>query len=376
MARVAIVHDYLTQRGGAERVVLSMVRAFPGAPLFTSVYEPSSTFPEFAEVDVRPMRLSRFGVLRDDHRRGLPAYPFAFSARRIDADIVLCSSSGFAHGVRTGGLKVVYCYTPPRWLYHEAEHYMRQWPPAVVAATSVLRPALRYWDRRAASSADRYLTSSSAVRDRIRTEYAIESDIVPPGTNLDAGGEQTPVTGLRPGFALCVSRLLSYKNVEDVALAFARLPHVPLVIVGDGPAAEEVRRVAGPNVTMLREVTNAQLRWLYANCALLVTASYEDFGLTPVEAAGWGRPTAALRAGGFLDTVVEGVTGFFFDEPEPPSIADAVERVLGQHFAEGPILEHARFYSEDSFIARLRAAVLDVPTQREWRAPLPKGSTP
>lgn len=370
MARVAIVHDYLTQRGGAERVVLSMVKAFPGAPVYTSVYEPASTFAEFADVDVRPMALSRLGLLRRDHRRGLPAYPFAFSAQRIDADIVLCSSSGFAHGIRTNGLKVVYCFTPPRWLYKEADHYMRQWPSPVVAATSVLRPLLRRWDRRAAASADRYLTSSTAVHERILREYGRESDIVAPGTNLGVEGEQTPIDDLEPGFALCVSRLLSYKNVDAVARAFADLPDLRLVILGDGPAEPEVRRAAGPNVRIIPVATNAELRWLYSNCSLLVAASYEDFGLTPVEAAAWGRPTAALRTGGFLDTVVEGVTGDFFDEPTPPAIADTVRRLLDRRLPEGPILEHASFYSEDAFIKRLNAAVIDQPDAIERDAPL------
>ena len=356
---VAIVHDYLTQRGGAERVVLSMVKAFPDAPVYTSVYEPASTFPEFADIDVRPMVLSRVSLLRRDHRRGLPAYPFAFSARKVDADIVLCSSSGFAHGIRTDGFKVVYCYTPPRWLYKEARPYMRQWPAAVVAATYALRPALRRWDRRAAASADCYLTSSTAVRDRIAREYGIESSVVPPGTNLGVDGERLAVPGLEVGFALCVSRMLSYKNVDAVARAFELMPHLQLVIVGDGPAASDVRRAAGRNVRIIPEVTNSELRWLYANCSLLIAASYEDFGLTPVEAATWGRPTAALRSGGFLDTVVEGVTGYFFDEPTPESIARTVERVVGSGLTEGPIIDHASFYTEEAFIARLRAAVSD-----------------
>lgn len=357
MVSHAIVHDYLTQRGGAERVVLSMVKAFPDAPVYTSVYEPTSTFREFAEVDVRPIGLSRLSMLRQDHRRGLPAYPFAFATRKIDADVVVCSSSGFAHGVRTDGFKLVYCYTTPRWLYDESQPYMRQWPSWVITATAALRPLLRQWDRRAAASADCYLTSSTAVRDRIRRDYDIESSIVAPGTNLGVTGEQTPVEGLDRGYALCVSRLLSYKNVDAVAAAFAQIPHLQLVILGDGPAAPEVRQACGANVTILPEATNAELRWLYANCSMLVAASYEDFGLTPVEAAAWGRPTAALRAGGFLDTVVEGTTGHFFDEPEPDHIAKTIERVLGDDLPASPIRAHAAYYTEDAFVARLREAV-------------------
>ena len=128
---IAIVHDYLTQRGGAERVVLSILKMYPDAPLFTAVYNPDGTYPEFADYDVRPLWTNRVGALRRDHRRGLLIYPLAFSALKVDTDVVVCSSSGFAHGVRTTGRKVVYCYTPPRWLYDEAHTYLAGWPTPV-----------------------------------------------------------------------------------------------------------------------------------------------------------------------------------------------------------------------------------------------------
>ena len=128
---VAIVHDYLTQRGGAERVVLSMMKAFPEAPVHTSLFHPEGTFPEFGTADVRMSHLDRFGVLRRNHRLAIPLLAPAFSTRRVDAEVVLCSSSGWAHGVRTTGRKIVYCYTPPRWLYDQADLYLSGWPRPV-----------------------------------------------------------------------------------------------------------------------------------------------------------------------------------------------------------------------------------------------------
>lgn len=357
MTHVAIVHDYLTQRGGAERVVLSMAKAFPGAVVHTSLYEPGATFPEFADLDVRPMPINRLRALRKDHRRGLPLYPMAFSAERIDADVVLCSSSGFAHGVRTDGVKVVYCYTPPRWLYDQAATYVDQWPAPVALAVRALGPGLRAWDRRAAASARCYLTSSTTVRERIRAAYGIDSHLVPPGSRVDVDGPRSPVPDLSAGFALCVSRLLSYKHVEAVAEAFRSMPDMTLVVVGDGPAAASVRRAAGPNVRVLARVSDAELRWLYQHSSMLVAASFEDFGLTPIEAAAWGRPTAALRAGGYLDTVRDGVTGAFFDEASPAAIADAVATLRDLNLPSEPIVRHAEHYSEDAFIDRLRSAV-------------------
>ena len=122
---VAIVHDYLTQRGGAERVVLAMHRVFPAAPIYTSLYEPDLTFPEFRDIDVRPSYLNHVPFLRRHHRLALPLLAHAFSQIEIDEKIVLCSSSGWAHGIHTTGTKLVYCHCPARWLYKSADYFRR-----------------------------------------------------------------------------------------------------------------------------------------------------------------------------------------------------------------------------------------------------------
>jgi glycosyltransferase involved in cell wall biosynthesis len=359
MARpeVAIVHDYLTQRGGAERVVLSMLRMFPDAPLYTALYEPDSTYPEFAEYDIRPLLTNKLGWLRRNHRRGLLLYPFAFAGCRIDADVVLCSSSGFAHGVRTSGRKVVYCYTPPRWLYDEAKTYLAGWSAPVSSMVRAAGPALRRWDKRVAASADAYLTSSQAVRERISRAYGIDAEVVPPAVQPLADGASRSVPGIDPGFILCVSRLLAYKNLEAVSTAFEQLPDNQLVIVGTGPEKSRLTALAGSNVSLLGRVDDDQLAWLYSNCAGVVAAAHEDFGLTPVEAATCGKPSAALRSGGFLDTVVEGKTGLFFDEPDPMSIASAVRDLLEQTWDSESIEGHAEHFAEPFFAGRLAAAL-------------------
>jgi glycosyltransferase involved in cell wall biosynthesis len=359
MARpeIAIVHDYLTQRGGAERVVLSMLRMFPDAPLYTALYEPATTYPEFADYDVRPMWTNRLPFLRHDHRRGLLLYPLAFSGLRVDADVVLCSSSGFAHGIRTRGRKVVYCYTPPRWLYQEASTYLAGWPRPVSRLVGAAGPTLRRWDKRAAASADMYITSSVAVRERIGKTYGIDAKVVAPAVHPLADGASRSVPGIDPGFMLCVSRLLAYKNLDAVSSAFEQLPDNRLVIVGTGPEGGRLTATAGPNVAILGSVDDEELAWLYTNCAGVVAAAHEDFGLTPVEAAACGKPVAALRSGGFLDTVVEGTTGVFFDQADPPSIASAVRGLLEYPWDSESIEGHAGFFEETVFANRLRAAV-------------------
>jgi glycosyltransferase involved in cell wall biosynthesis len=353
---VALVHDYLTQRGGAERVAVSLTRAFPGAPLYTSLYEPRATFPELAAAEVRPMRLNRLALLQQNHRLALPLLAPAFSRLRIDAEVVVCSSSGWAHGARVSGRKIVYCHTPARWLY-QPDRYLRGRGAAARVVAAGLRPALIHWDRAAAASADRYLANSSAVAERIARVYGIEAEVVPPPPALAPAGPAEPQDGLEPGFVLCVSRLLPYKNVDAVVRAFAALPGERLVVAGIGPDSAALRALAGPNVTFVGAVEDAELRWLYRASDALVAASHEDFGLTPLEAASFGKPAAVLRWGGFLDTVEEGESGIFFETPTAEAVASAVRELRAGRWHEDAIRAHAARFSEARFLERMRAIV-------------------
>jgi glycosyltransferase involved in cell wall biosynthesis len=311
---IAIVHDYLTQRGGAERVVLALAAAFPGAPIHTSLYDPEGTFPEFGRLDIRSAPINRIAPLRLHHRIALPLFAPSFSALTVDAGVTVCSSSGWAHGARVTGRKVVYCHTPARWLY-QSERYLAGFGGPAGLVLGALKPALRSWDKKAAATAHRYLVNSTVVRRRVADVYGIDAEVVPAPVGVDPSGVADPVPGIKPGFFLCVSRLLSYKNVGAVVAAFAHLSDLELVVVGTGPMQEELAAGATRNVRLLGRVTDGELRWLYRNAIGLLAASYEDFGLTPVEAAAYGTPTAALRWGGFLDTIAEGRTGVLFDHP-------------------------------------------------------------
>lgn len=221
---------------------------------------------------------------------------------------------------------------------------------------TVARPFLLRWDKQAAHSAQRYLTQSTAVRDRIRLVYGMEAEVLPAPFTLGTG-DGIAVPGVEPGFLLCVSRLLPYKNVGAVIDAFKELPNHRLVLVGTGPEQKRLRKEAPGNVQLVGVVSDQQLRWLYANCCGLVAASFEDYGLTPLEAAAHGKPTAALRWGGYLDTVRDGETGIFFDEASAGAIRDAVRRLLIQPFRPTTIRAHAAMYSEETFIQRLKAIV-------------------
>jgi glycosyltransferase involved in cell wall biosynthesis len=356
--QVTLVHDYLTQRGGAERVVLELLRAFPGAVLHTALWDPTRTFPEFAEHDVRVSGLNTVPTLRADHRRALPLLARTFDRLELaPSDVVVCSSSGWAHGVQTGGRpKVVYCHTPARWLHTPARG--RSVGGRVGgAAMSVLRRPLLAWDVRAARSAQCYLANSSVVRERIHSAYERDAAIVPPPPGLLPDGPEQDPGGLVPGFFLVVARLLPYKNVDVVVEAMNHLPGERLVVVGDGPQRARLHHLAGDRVAFRSGVSDAELRWLYRSATALVTASYEDFGLTPLEANAFGRPVVALRAGGHLDTVEPGQSGVFVEEPDPRSFADAMRRCARLDWTTDRLLAHAEGFSRHRFDAELRRAV-------------------
>lgn len=344
------------------------MRAFPEAPLFTSLYAPDRTFPEFASADIRSLPLNSWSAFRNHHRIALPLLAPAFSRLWVDARVALCSSSGWAHGARVTGRKIVYCYAPARWLYQGNEYIGSSGARRYAAASALrlLRRPLIQWDKKAAGSAARYLTSSTAVRGRIQSLYGIDAEVVPPPPALKADGPRRPIEGVDEGFVLCVSRLLPYKNVHAIVEAFDRLRDQRLVVVGSGPAAAAIAESASTNVSFLGSVDDSELRWLYESCSSLVAASYEDYGLTPLEAAAFGKPSAVLRWGGFLDTVVEGETGVFFDEPKAQDIHAALVGMLARSWDGTRLRRHAASFSEENFIGRLRTVVAEEAAQAAW----------
>jgi glycosyltransferase involved in cell wall biosynthesis len=355
--KVVIAHDYLTQRGGAERVVLTMLDAFPGARVVTTMYDADATFPEFRDHEVETCWPDRLGVLRDDPRRALPVLAHAVSRHPIDdADVVLVSSSGWAHGFPTDAPKVVYCHTPPRWLHCRADYAMGLPAPARLAL-GALTPMLRRWDRRAAHTATRYLANSTLVQRRIHDAYGIDAGLLHPPVGLDVHGPQEPVPGLEPGFLLNVCRPRGYKNTRVVCEAVAAMPDARLVVVGGLP---ETSGSWPDHLVGVRDITDAQLRWLYAHAAGLVGVSHEDFGLTPVEANAFGVPTVLLRAGGYLDSSVEGLTTVFVDEVEVDAVREGVAVLLEADWDPEAIRRHADRFSAASFAAALHSEVARV----------------
>lgn len=360
--RVALAHDYFTQRGGAERVAVALFEAFPGAEMTTALHNPATTYPEVAGADLNLSPLNRLPWLRRDFRLGLPLFGWAFSHTEAGrgADVVIASSTAFAHGVKTDKPKIVYCHSPARFLYLVDDYLGKKWWRTPVGwGLMALRPALVRWDKRAARSADLYLCNSTVVQQRIRDVYGIEARIVHPPATLDPADPREPIPGVDEagGHFLLVSRLMPYKNVDVAIEAFRRMPGERLLIVGRGPLKEQLGRDLPSNVTMVEGISDAQLRWAYATAAAVVAPSREDFGLTPIEGFRFGTPALALRAGGYLDTVVEGVSGWFFEEATAEGIVEAVGRLRAEPIARAAVVGHSEGFTPTAFVVGIRGAV-------------------
>lgn len=346
--RVAIVHDYLTQYGGAERVVLRLAQLFPEAPIYTSLYHQQGTFPEFADLDVRTSWLQ--GRIRiDTFRRHFYAFPLAFRSFDLsEYDTVVVSSSAFAHHVRHPN-KFVYCYTPPRFLW-EPDAYFADWRRHVVSG--VLTP-LRRLDKSAARSATSYVGISATSASKIEHSYGRRvSTIFPPIETNHLPDTVTPVPH-RPN-ALVVSRLLPYKRI-DVAISACHELGVPLTIVGHGPESANLQELAkGKDVEFKSRVSDAELADLFAAASLVLVPGIEDFGYIPVESNYVGRPVVAIKAGGPAETVVDGVNGRHVADHSVDNWAQAIKETLAAEWDADELRNHAMAYHADVFARAVR----------------------
>lgn len=351
--RYAIVHDHLVQRGGAERVVASMGRILD-AEIRTSFFNPQATHPDVAEQRIRPSLLDRITWFRSNHRWAFPILAPLFAAMRPRAEVTVLSTIGWAHFARPRGRAVAYWHAPARWLY-QSDIYIGT--SGKGRAVRMLVPTLRWFDHRAAGRIDLHIANSTAIANRVANIYGVDVETIHPPITF--AGSPKPMTGIKPGFLLVVSRLIGYKNIDVIIEAMKQLPDHRLVIAGGGPNEDRLRELAGDRISFVGQPTDDQLAWLYQEAIGVVTAAHEDFGLTPLEAAMFGTPTAALRAGGFLDTIIEGSTGVFIEDVEPAAVADAVIQMEAIIWEPETLAKHAESFSEEVFAQKLKSALAD-----------------
>lgn len=355
--KVALVHDYLNQAGGAERVVGALHRMFPAAPIFTTIVDRSTLGHGLRNADIRPTWMQRLPGMPRRFKSYLPLYPMAIEGIDLRGyDLVLSSSSAFAKSAITPPetVHVCYCHSPMRFGW-DFEQYMERTHHGGLTRAA-LKPVirrLRSWDRRTAHRPDVYVANSRHTAERIRRFYDRPSAVVFPPVDVDryrpsADGD---------GHYLVVSRLNAYKRVDLVIEAFRRLEPRQVVIVGDGPARAALERSAGPNVRFVGRLPDPEVAIAYARCRAFILPGEEDFGIAPLEANAAGRPVIAFAGGGALDTVVPEVTGVLFAQQTAEQLQAAIRRSETIAWDPRVLRCHAEKFAPQEFARRMTAVI-------------------
>lgn len=352
--RVALIQDYLIVRGGAERLLLSLAQVFPGAPIYTSIYRPETTRPEFAELDVRPLWSSHIPVNRATYRPLVPAYALAFEQLSLEGfDVAFSLTGAFAKSAgRRAGTRVSMCLTPPRFV----------WPVGVSSTPSgrveavgqaVMRPWLRRLDLAAARRVDAFAAISNNVRDRIRRFYGRDASVIYPPVEIEKF--PLPASQPREGY-LMVGRLIAYKRFDDVIRLMNRLQK-QLTVIGAGPDEMRLRSIAGPTVTFAGYLSDSDLARAYASARALLAPGEEDWGLTILEANACGCPVVAAARGGSMESVKDRETGILYDPDDPVGLENAISAFERQSFPVATLRAHAERFSAGRFHSEVEALV-------------------
>lgn len=351
--KVALVHDYLNQRGGAERVFAHIARAYPDAPVYTALYDPAQTGDLVERSRVRTSFLAKLPGANRYFRYLAPLYPRAFESFDFSGyDAIVSSTTAWAKGVIVPPEAVHVCYinTVSRFLF-AYDSYV-----GGLGARSFAKPIVRRlteWDKRAAALPTQYVANSRNVAQRIKQYYGRDSIVLHAPVDI---GRFSAGSGGGEHFFIA-SRLLPYKRI-DLAIRAANIARVPLLVAGSGPAERELRELArGTTTTILGFVSDERVNELLGTARAAILPGEEDYGLVPLEAAACGRPAIAFRAGGALETVVEGETGEFFDEATPESLAAVLRGFDERRYDTQRLRNHAQAFAPDRFIEHLRAIV-------------------
>lgn len=361
--KIAIVHDELVRKGGAEQVVISFSQAFPKAPIYTLSYNQDTTYPYFRGKDIRTSFFGKF--IKNERWVRRLFFPFGILAmQQLDLseyDVVLQSTTHCSKYVKVGPntLVLTYCHTPFRLVWRpDSYERVKNSNPLMRFLYDMVIGVLKKIDYRAAQRTDHFITNSNEVVPRILSAYRPKNGVAVIHPSVKTGDFY--VADKTKDYYLMVSRFEPYKKVDLVIEAFNQMPDKKLIIVGKGSMEDRLKRMAGSNVTFLSNLDSAHLATLFAECRALIFPQHEDYGITPLEAAASGRPVIAYGAGGVLDTMVPyrgdagKATALFFDKQTVPAILAAIEKFEQLEFSPAYIKEHAQRFREESFIKQLQ----------------------
>jgi len=357
--KIALVHDYLVQDGGAERVLKAFHEIWPDAPTYTLLYEPSKMGTHFRTKVIHTSFLQNFPFATTMYKWLLPLMPAATESHNLSAyDVVLSSASAFAKGVitRADTLHICYCHTPTRYLWSDTHTFVHDLgvPALVRRILPLALTGLRAWDRIAADRVDKFIANSKTVQRRISKYYGRDSILIHPPVETSKFRAGTG----SGGYYLAGGRLVAYKRFDVIVNAFNKLG-LPLKIFGVGPEDRRLRAMARPNIEFLGRVRESLKPDLYANAIAYLHPQEEDFGITAVEAMAAGRPVIAYGKGGGSETVINGKTGIHLEEQSWEELANAVLCFEPASFDPEAIRRHAQTFDIEIFKERMKQYVDD-----------------
>jgi len=365
--KVALVHDFLNQYGGAERVLSVLHEIYPEAPIYTLLYDPAKMRGKFAQADIRPSFLQKFPKILKRHLKYalplLPTAPETFNLR--DFDLVISSSGAWSKGVivKPKTIHICYCHSPMRFAWDWNEKYLAEQRVGGIREffARIFLNYVRMWDKAASDRPDFFIANSIYTQARIKKYYARESEVVYPPVEMKVEVEP-PYGGSTSmsGFFLIVSRLSPYKKVEVAVEAMNKL-NLPLLVIGEGERKymKYLKSIAGSKTKFLGWKSDEETKKYFAGCRAFIFPGEDDFGIAPVEAMNFGKPVIALRKGGAMETVIEGETGEFFDEPAIEVLADAVRRFQEneKNYDSAKIRAQAEKFSKEKFVDNIQKTI-------------------
>ena len=355
--KIALVHDYLVQYGGAERVLETFTEIFPRAPIYTMVYDQKLMGRSFSGKKIFTSFLQKIPFVGSHHRLFPLLMPMAIEQFDLsEYDIVLSDSNSYAKGVITmpHTLHITYCHTPMRYAWDDCHKYLREFKYSKLTKKFIpfAMNYIRMWDRISADRSDKYIANSKFVASRIKKYYNKNSFVI----NPPVSAKNFYISKNIENYYLMVGRALPYKRFDIVIKAFNELK-LPLKIIGKGLEMNKLKKYANSNIEFLGYLNDKETSDYYSKCKAFIFPPEEDFGITPLEAMVSGRPVIAFRGGGVLETVVENKTGLFFNEQTPQSIINAVRAFDSYKFDSKEIREHALRFDKEIFKEKIKKFV-------------------
>jgi len=362
--KLALVHDWLNQIGGAEDVLNDLVEQYPDSPIYTSIFAPDLMPAHYREWDIRTLWTDKLPAIHKHQQPYLPVYPIAWDRLDLsDYDVILSNKSGFCHGLRfdESSVHICYCLAPTRYVW-QLEHYIAREGLGKMVELA-LRPMIalmRRWDYAAAQRGSHFISISTEIQERVQTYYNRDSTIIFPP--VDTSRFQPVPQSEVEDYFLVVSRLIPYKRI-DLAVQVATELGLPLKVGGKGRDMARLQAMAGDTVEFLGYVPDDELPQLMAKCKAFLFPGLEDFGITPVQAQSAGRPVIAYKGGGALDTVIAGVTGEHFDEMSVNSLKAIMQNFDATRYNPTVIRDHALKFDTQIFIRQMDAFI-----EQAWSA--------